>query len=61
MHSILGIRAMNNLGKGLFMFVCLANKSNSSTSLGSTIKQAKLKYNNILVKKLMKHEHANLI
>lgn len=52
---------MNTLGKGLFMFVCLANKSNSSTSLGSTIKQAKLKYNNILVKKLMKHEHANLI
>lgn len=36
----------------LEMFVYLANKSNASPSLGSNIKQAKLKYN-VLEKKLI--------
>ena len=35
------------------MFVYLANKSSSSTSLESTIKQAEFKNNNALVSKLM--------
>jgi len=40
-------------GKDLFIFVYLATKSNSSPSLSSTIKRAKLKHNNVFVNKLV--------
>ena len=40
-------------GKSLFVFVCLANKSSSSISLGSPVKKAKLKYNNMFLNKLV--------
>ena len=37
----------------LIIFVYLANELNSSLSLHSTIKKAKLKHNNVLVNKLV--------
>ena len=49
-----------NLGKCLFMFICLVNKSNSSSSLSSAIKQTKLKHNNVFMNKLM-NERLDLI
>ena len=39
--------------KSSFMFVYLTNKPSSILSLGSTIKQAEFKHNNVLVKKLV--------
>ena len=39
------------------MFVCLINKSNSNLSLDLTIKQTKLKHNNVFVIKLVKMRH----
>ena len=39
--------------KKLFIFVYLANNTNSSLSLGSTIKQAKFKHNYVFVNKLV--------
>ena len=41
----------------MFMFVCLINKSNSNLSLDLTIKQTKLKHNNVFVIKLVKMRH----
>ena len=38
-------------GKSLFLFVYLANKLSSSISLGSPVKKAKLKYNNLFLNK----------
>ena len=53
---------MNSSGKSLFMFVCLANKPKLSISLGSTIKQTKLKHNNVFVNKFVtKHAQFNYI
>ena len=53
---------MNSSGKSLFMFVCLANKPKLSISLGSTIKQTKLKHNNVFVNKFAtKHAQFNYI
>ena len=40
-------------GKSLFVFVYLANKLSSSISLGSPVKKAKLKYNNVFLNKLV--------
>ena len=39
--------------KKLFMFVCLVNKPSSNPTLGLIIKPTKLKYNNVLVNKLI--------
>ena len=48
---------MNNSGlaqeKARSCFVYLTNKLSSILSLGSTIKQAEFKHNNVLMKKLM--------
>ena len=40
-------------GKYLFVFVYLVNESSSSLSLGSSIKQVKLKHNKVFVNKLV--------
>ena len=39
------------------MFVCLINKSNSNLSLDLTIKQTKLKHNNVIVINLVEMRH----
>ena len=41
------------LRKGLFMFVCLVNKSSSCPSLNSTIKEVKLKHSNVFMNMLV--------
>ena len=35
--------------KNLFIFICLVNKLSSNLTLGSIIKQIKLKHNNVFV------------
>ena len=37
----------------IYIFICLINKSNLSQNLGSIIKQAKLKHNNVFINKPM--------
>ena len=39
--------------KNLFIFICLVNKLSSNLTLGSIIKQIKLKHNNVFVNKLV--------
>ena len=48
-----------NSGKNLFIYDCLANKSNSISNLilGLTIKQVKFKHNNVFVNKFVKLKH----
>ena len=48
------------LKKNIFMFVLLVSKPNSNISLDLTIKQAKLKYNNVFVNRFTnKHARFN--
>ena len=42
-----------NSKKNLFIFVCLVNKSSSSSTLGLIIKRDKFKHNNVFVIILM--------